>query len=86
MQGCSSPWLQAVVWVAGNLRHGAPQAGGTMGHRLERRDRWTSMPSLIRLWPFSAAVAMRNCIIEGRGGDALRPSWKEYARQGRGKS
>src|SRR6516162_5283702 len=22
MQGCSSPWLQAVVWVAGNLQHG----------------------------------------------------------------
>jgi hypothetical protein len=22
-QGCSSPWLRAVVWVAGNLRHGA---------------------------------------------------------------
>jgi hypothetical protein len=54
-QGCSSPWPQAVVWVAGNLRHGAPQAGGTMGHRLERRDRWTSMPSLIRLWPSSAS-------------------------------
>jgi hypothetical protein len=23
MQGCSSPWQQAVMWVAGNLRHGA---------------------------------------------------------------
>ena len=58
MQGCSSPWLQAVVWVAGNLWHGAPQAGGALCHRLERRDRWTSMPSSIRLWHCSASVSV----------------------------